>query len=110
MNMKVSRREFLGSSACVLASAGMNRWISAAEKVPPSLAFYAMDTGLRGPDVPTLEDKVRLLHDLGYWGIDYTLNPVELPQLLKLLDKYNIELACVYLSPLLEQPIDSRLV
>ena len=110
MNSHVSRRAFLGASAGVLGCVAIERWASAAEKAPPPLVFYAMDTGLRGPDVPTLEDKVRLLHDLGYWGIDYTLNPAELPRLLKLLERYDIELACVYLSPILEQPIDSRFV
>jgi len=110
MNTLVSRRAFLGASAGALGCAATVRWASAAEKALPPLAFYAMDTGLRGPDVPMLEDKVRLLHDLGYWGIDYTLNPAELPRLLKLLERYDIELACVYLSPILEQPIDSRFV
>ena len=71
--------------------------------------FYAMDTGLRGPDVPKLEDKVRLLHDLGYWGIDYTFNPSELPGLLELLDRFKVQLACIYLSPVLEEKIDPRL-
>lgn len=68
-----------------------------------------MDTGLRGPDVKTLEDKVRLLHDLGYWGIDYTYNPNELPRLIELLDHFGVRLACIYLSPLLEGKIDPQL-
>ena len=68
-----------------------------------------MDTGLRGPDVPSLEDKVKVLHELGYWGIDYTLNHGELPKLLDLLDKYEVQLACVYMSPKLEDPVDPRL-
>ena len=72
-------------------------------------SFYAMDTGLRGPDVPALQDKVRVLHELGYWGIDYTLNHDELPRLIELLDKYDVQLACVYLSPKLEDEIDPRL-
>jgi sugar phosphate isomerase/epimerase len=71
--------------------------------------FYAMDTGLRGPDVPTLEDKVKLLRDLGYWGIDYTLNHQELPRLLELLDAAGVQLACFYLSPTLGDDLDPRL-
>ena len=43
-------------------------------------------------------------------GHHYTLNPAELPNLLKLLERYNVELACVYLSPLLEHPIEKRFV
>lgn len=107
--MRPTRRTFLRSSAGVLAAAAVPCRVATAPDAKP-FPFYAMDTGLRGPDVPSLEDKVRLLHDLGYWGIDYTLNPDELPHLLELLDRYDVQLACVYLSPLLEQKIDPRMV
>jgi sugar phosphate isomerase/epimerase len=111
MNKHISRRRILGlaiagSASLALRSAGAVRAAPAGNDCFP---FFAMDTGLRGPDVPTLEDKVKLLHDLGYWGIDYTLNHDELPRLLELLDKYGIELACVYLSPALEDKPDPRL-
>jgi sugar phosphate isomerase/epimerase len=111
MNKHISRRRILGlaiagSASLALRSAGAVRAAPAGNDRFP---FFAMDTGLRGPDVPTLEDKVKLLHDLGYWGIDYTLNHDELPRLLELLDKYGIELACVYLSPALEDKPDPRL-
>lgn len=106
---RVSRREFL--AATVSAEILLRR----ADATPPQATrssdlfpFYAMDTGLRGPDVKTLDDKVRLLHDLGYWGIDYTYNPSELPRLLDLLDRFGVQLACIYLSPLLEEKIDAK--
>lgn len=76
-----------------------------AERFP----FYAMDTGLRGPDVPTLADKVALLRELGYWGIDYTYNGKELPHLLELLDTAGLQLACIYLSPAIEDGLNPRL-
>lgn len=112
MNKHFSRREML-----LLAVAGSTTLAFSRSSAPARAAhvekerfpFFAMDTGLRGPDVPTLEGKVKLLHDLGYWGIDYTLNHDELPRLLKLLDKFGIELACVYLSPALEDKPDPRL-
>ena len=101
-----SRREFLGAVASVAAllreaDAGLPPIQGIHDRFP----FYAMDTGLRGPDVKTLEDKVRLLADLGYWGIDYTYNANELPRLLELLDRFGVQLACVYLSPSLEEKI-----
>lgn len=106
----VSRREFV--TAALLASIlprGGKAQTAAIAGVADRFPLYAMDTGLRGPDVKTLEDKVRLLHDLGYWGIDYTYNPQELPRLLELLDRFGVQLACIYLSPLLEEKIDPRL-
>ena len=70
----------------------MTRGSSAEEPAPaaktPRFRFYAMDTGLGGPDVPKMEDKVALLKKLGYVGIDYWMNPKTLPQMLDLLDKH----------------------
>lgn len=106
----VSRRAFL--AGCAAASMARIAQAQPSRQHGPALkpfSFYAMDTGLRGPDVPSLEDKVRVLHDLGYWGIDYTLNHDELPKLLELLDRYDVQLACVYLSPKLEDELDPRL-
>jgi sugar phosphate isomerase/epimerase len=68
-----------------------------------------MDTGLRGADVQTLEAKVELLKKLGYRGIGYTFNPKELPQLLELLDKRQLELSAIYLTPSLESKLDPAL-
>jgi len=108
----VSRRGFLATTALAAASIaatdlpGAERE-EATESEP--FPFYAMDTGLVGPDVPTLDGKVRLLKKLGFWGIDYTLNHDQLPHLLELLDAADIHLACVYLSPALEDKPDERL-
>lgn len=104
----VSRRSFVAALASA-ALAGRAFGSGPRTRSDDRFPFYAMDTGLRGPDVKTLEDKVRLLHELGYWGIDYTYNPDELPHLLELLDRFGVQLACIYLSPLLEEPIDPRL-
>jgi sugar phosphate isomerase/epimerase len=71
--------------------------------------FYAMDTGLRGPDVPTLEKKVQLLKKLGFAGVGYTLNHRELPALLELLDAAKLELSAVYTTPSLEGKPDADL-
>ena len=99
----VTRRGFLCASAAALA------YSRASGAAASHFDFYAMDTGLRGPDVPTLKDKVALLKELGYWGIDYTLNYQQLPRLLELLDTANVRLACVYLSPALGEKPDPRL-
>ena len=74
---------------------------SAPAAKPPRFRFYAMDTGLGGPDVPKMEDKVALLKKLGYVGIDYWMNPKTLPQMLDLLDKQGLELCAVYTTPTL---------
>lgn len=105
-----SRRDFiastiLGAVVCRALSASPATTMASSDRFP----FYAMDTGLRGLDVPKLQDKVRLLRELGFWGIDYTLNHSELPRLLELLDGEGIHLACVYLSPSLEENPDPRL-
>ena len=104
-----SRRNFIVAIAAARLLGRADAAEHPAQATADRFPFYAMDTGLRGPDVPTLEDKVRLLHDLGYWGIDYTFNPSELPRLLDLLDRFGVQLACVYLSPLIEEPIDPHL-
>ena len=109
MGAGVSRRAFLAGCAASVGRALHANPVKQAGLALKPFCFYAMDTGLRGPDVPSLEDKIKVLHDLGYWGIDYTLNHDELPRLLGLLDNYNVQLACAYLSPRLEDEIDARL-
>lgn len=77
---------------------------------PLPYRIYAMDTGLRGPDVPTTKDRVLLLKKLGYSGVGWTWNPRELPVLLKLLDMNELELSAIYLSPSLGDKVDPELV
>src|SRR5262249_45931465 len=71
--------------------------------------FYAKDTGLRGPDVPTLDKKAQLLRKLGFRSIGYTLNHRGLPKLLELLDGAGLELSAVYTTPALEAEPDPGL-
>jgi len=73
-------------------------------------SFYAMDTGLRGPDVPSAETRVALLKKLGYAGIGYTFNPDELPGMLKLLDDAGLELSALYCNVTVGKPLDPRLL
>ena len=108
MTTEMTRRGFI--AAALVAGTTCRVADGAATSAPADeFPLYAMDTGLRGPDVGTLESKVRALRDLKYWGIDYTVNHRELSQLLRLLDQYDVALACVYLSPLLEDDIDPKL-
>jgi sugar phosphate isomerase/epimerase len=111
-----TRRFFLKASLACLASspalaaiARARRADRKAEEKPPRFRFYAMDTGLVGPDVPTLEKKVALLKRLGFAGIGYTLNHRQLPNLLELLDKSGLELSAVYTTPRLEDKLDPEL-
>src|SRR5262249_32216128 len=108
MSLLLTRRTFLHSTVTGLAGAALLR---AAEEPSgkPLFPFYAMDTGLRAADVPTLEAKVQLLKKLGFVGIGYTLNHRELPALLDLLDKEKLELSAVYTTPLLEGKLDPEL-
>jgi len=101
--LALSRRKFLSTTVAtgaVLAS-GIRPSRAMADKCP--FTFYAMDTGLRGPDVPQLPDKINLLKRLGYAGIGWTLNRAELPKLLELLDAAGLELSAIYNSPFLEE-------
>lgn len=108
MSLAISRRAFVAMAAgAAVATASAAPESPAAPKTFDD--FYAMDTGLRGPDVPRLEDKVKLLAELGYWGIDYTLNHAELPRLIDLLDGAGVRLACVYSSPVLGEKPDAAL-
>src|SRR5262245_46162588 len=90
----LTRRRF---TLAALAAAG--RALASAPPTVPPFPFYAMDTGLRGPDVPTLGAKVDLLKKLGFLGVGYTLNHRELPALLDLLDRAGLELSAVYTVP-----------
>ena len=72
-----NRRVFLAN----LSSVGICSMVKAAP-VATTYPFYAMDTGLRGPDVPSLEKKVALLAKLGFAGIGWTWNASEAEPLL----------------------------
>lgn len=84
--------------------------LGAAAPAAPRFSLYAMDTGLRGPDVPDLASKVKLLKKLGYAGIGYTFNAQELPKLIDMLDEHRLELSAIYLAPLIESPPDAALL
>jgi sugar phosphate isomerase/epimerase len=60
-----------------------------------------MDTGLRGPDVPTIEAQVALVKKLGYTGVDFGLGG-QLPRQLEQLGQHGLQLWAVYVSPSLE--------
>src|SRR5947209_6440641 len=102
-----SRRRFLTATlTCLAGGAALPAW---GEGTKPPFTFYAMDTALAGPDVPTLEKKVRLLKELGFAGIGYTLDHRRLPHLLELLDREGLELWAVYTTPSLEGEPDPEL-
>ncbi len=73
-----NRRVFLANMSAV----GISSLINAAPTAS-RYPFYAMDTGLRGPDVSSLEKKVALLAKLGFAGIGWTWNASEAEPLLK---------------------------
>jgi len=111
MTDRLTRRRFHHNVLTALAGGRLLSSVAAADEpqVHGPFAFYAMDTGLRGPDVPTLEKKVALLKKLGFRGIGYTLNHRELPPLLDLLDAAGLELSAVYTTPVLEGEADPGL-
>jgi sugar phosphate isomerase/epimerase len=111
MTDRLTRRRFHHNVLAALAAGRLVSPLAAADEPQEGgpFPFYAMDTGLRGPDVPTLEKKVQLLRKLGFRGIGYTLNHRELPPLLDLLDTAGLELSAVYTTPALEGKADPDL-
>jgi sugar phosphate isomerase/epimerase len=112
MSSGLTRREWMQRTTLGLGGvAAMAKWAAAEGAAPaakpPRFSFYAMDTGLVGPDVPKMEDKVALLRKLGYVGIDYGLNPQNLPKMLELLDKCELQLCAVYTGPSLDGKPDA---
>ena len=110
-----TRREWMKAAIAAVAGAAFGRPAWAAEtpqataaKEPPLFPFYAMDTALRGPDVPTVEAQVALVKKLGYTGVDFGLGP-KLPQQLEQLDKQGLQLWAVYLTPSLEAGLPPNL-
>jgi len=106
----MDRRDFLAAAAAGAASlvgrdaAGAEQ----ADRVAPKKArwpFYAFDNGLRGKALATVEAKCALLKQLGYDGIEYHLNPRELPRMLEQLDKRGLKMFGIYTVPTLEAGI-----
>lgn len=100
---KLNRRDFIAITA------GLS-FLHLAHGAPSTYPFYAMDTGLRGPDVPTLEQKIALLAKLGFSGIGWTWNPAEATSLLKLLDQHKLQLWAIYLAPSFEEEPNKTLL
>ena len=110
-----TRRDWMKTAIVTAAgAAGLAGTVGAQESAKPGAAsapagatetplfpFYAMDTGLHGPDVPTIEAQVALVKKLGYTGIDFGLG-AQLPKQLEQLDKHGLQLWAVYLMPSLE--------
>lgn len=99
-----NRREFvIAASAGAAFSAGL---AARADSRPRSWPFYAFDNGLR--DVKGIDDKVKLLKDLGYDGIEYHLNPKEMPVMLDALDKHGLKMFGIYTVSSLEDSIPAN--
>lgn len=90
---------FAGAAALAGAAAAVGRTEKSAVRWP----FYAFDNGLRG--VKGVEAKVKLLKDLGYAGLEYHLDPAELPKMLDALDKHGLKMFGIYAVPTLERGI-----
>jgi sugar phosphate isomerase/epimerase len=112
MRKVISRRRFLRRAAAAGASAAL--CFAAARRVgakePPARdvwPFYVFDNGLGS--VPKIEDKVKLLKDLGYVGVEAGLDHGRLPEWLAALDKHGLSLNAVYAVPTLEDPMDPNL-
>jgi len=112
---RLTRRQWMKTAVVTAAgAAGFARLAGAEESAKPGAAaaptaakesplfpFYAQDTGLRGPDVPTIEAKVELLKKLGYTGVDFGLGD-QLPKQLEQLGQHGLQLWAVYVLPTLE--------
>ncbi len=92
-------------TAGVSAAAGAKT--GAGQRAAAVWPFYAFDNGLAS--VRRIEDKVRLLKDLGYAGVEAHLNHDRLPEWLSALDKHGLALFAVYTVPFIEAPMDPRL-
>jgi sugar phosphate isomerase/epimerase len=105
MRSTLTRRGFLTTSAAAAAAGLIAR--SRAEDAPaPKKApwpLYAFDNGLGA--VKGIEDKCKLLKDLGYDGLEYHLNPAEMPKMLEALDKHGLKMFGIYTVPFVEDPV-----
>lgn len=110
MNDTLSRRRFFGTAAAGVASAYSVR-LAAGVEVPKDSAtmwpLFAFENGLQ--TIPSLTDRVRLLKDLGYVGLEAHLDHALLPQVLDALDQQGLHLNAVYVLPWLEAPFDTQL-
>jgi sugar phosphate isomerase/epimerase len=111
MHNTFTRRRFLRGAAAAAgaALAARSTAATAAAGAAPDAAwaFYAFDNGLAS--VPKIEDKVKLLKDLGYAGVEAHLGHERLPEWLAALDKHGLTLNAVYAVPMLEDPPDPKL-
>ena len=111
MRDTLTRRRFLRRAS--VAAAAPVLWAAARRtraEAPPAggiWPFYAFDNGLGS--VPKIEDKVKLLKDLGYVGVEPHLGHERLPEWLEALDKYGLSLNATYTVPMLENPMDPKL-
>lgn len=120
MFMEMTRRQWLGrmaAAAAGAASAGVlagqptaaTRTATRAAPKAPVYPFYAFDNGLNGGDAKTIEDKCKLLRELGYAGISLHLDHKQVPAWLEQLDKNQLELFALYGVPFLEDVFDPNL-
>jgi sugar phosphate isomerase/epimerase len=118
-NSLPSRRELLAGLAAGFACAALEGCARPATRPEPSntkpapvpsFYLYVMDTGLVGPDVPTIAEKVALAKELGFEGIDFQFRPAEVPVMLQELDRRGLELSATYLMPTIENPPEPELL
>jgi len=124
MSDRMTRRDFVaraGVWGLALATGRGSRGARSAEaeKTPASGSappppppwkpwpFYAFENGLG--TIPKFEDKVKLLADLGYAGIEAHMNHRELAKQLELLDERKLKLFAVYNTTVLGEEMDPGL-
>jgi len=111
MRQPITRRQLLRHTGAAAASAAL--WAAARRTRAEAPAagsiwpFYAFDNGLGS--VPKIEDKVKLLKDLGYVGVEPHLGHERLPEWLEALDSQGLSLNATYTVSMLENPMDPKL-
>ncbi len=108
---KTTRKRFLAGTAASVAAACAARGYAGGTKAKEPWSFYAFDNGLRGKGLATPKEKCALLADLGYRGLQYHMNPKEMPAMYEQLDARGLRMFGVYaVLPLAKGPLDKRLV
>jgi sugar phosphate isomerase/epimerase len=110
MQRTLDRRHFLcATSLAVASTGGILRGTAAATTTAATSIWplYVFENGLQ--TIAALTDRVKLLKDLGYVGLEAHLDHARLPRLLEALDQQGLELNAVYVLPWLEQPLDRQL-